>query len=184
MIPLLATGGQITSIANENALKTYLRYLIRSEQNSQGVGNLLANSDKELAAIWNQKLTDYFKHLGIFNIFVMKGLDSTKYYEAIKVLQPVKESYTNFKSFANVLVESYENDPASQRIVLTLRNVLRALSRTEQLEILPQLEPIKFVDINGLQIKYLFFSKKKTLHCDIFFFMKNCLEKVEKIKKY
>uniref|UniRef100_A0A7M5XAK0 Uncharacterized protein n=1 Tax=Clytia hemisphaerica TaxID=252671 RepID=A0A7M5XAK0_9CNID len=153
-VPMLATGGQIRSISNENALKTYSRYLTRAERNSQGVGNLLATLDQKLADIWSSKTTEYFKHLGNFNTFVMMGLDSTNYYEAINTLQPVKESYINFKSFANVLVENFKNENANQRLVLALRNVLRALSRTDQLEILPQLEPIKFVDVNGLQMKY------------------------------
>ena len=154
-IPMLATGGHIIGIQNTNRLKTYIENLLRNGKTGQSIMESLKKIEEgELAEIWDRKSAIYFASLQLLNSYVSSGLDSTRYFETIKIITSVQESYVNFNAYAEVLLDEYKNDISNIGLVSSLKSFLRRLKWTERLEVIPQQEPFKMIDSNGLKISY------------------------------
>jgi len=152
-IPVIATGGHATSIANENLLKIYLQNLVRYERYSSSIFNQLQNLQNDLAGIWQSKANVYFESLQAANDLVQNGINPSDYTETVSKISAVKYSYINFNSFVNALVNEFQ-DPSKTAILQALTSFQRRIKLTVRLEVIPKIEPIRFIDTNGFNMRY------------------------------
>ena len=109
-IPMTATGGQVTSIANEITLRSYLRSLLSYKSYETTIFNQLQDIQSDLAGIWQSKADIYFHKLQITYDFVEDGLNPFDYAEAVSKVNAIKYSYININSFIDALLSDFQND--------------------------------------------------------------------------